>query len=234
MNKKYSLIIFAVLVLMLGACTRAASTAAPDTTAATQPSDFPQPVATSGMNIIETAGTQTAIATAGLPIPTASGADTQQPIVIGPTSTIDLNAPSTPLPSPTTGVPVVSTPVPQAPQPTVQTTKPGTYTLQQGEFPWCIARRFNVNPEELCSLNGISCAQNYYVPGTSLRIPQSGNVFPGSRALIPHPAQYTVRPGDTIYSIACKFGDVDPVNITAVNGLGSGSNLTTGTTIQIP
>lgn len=231
MKKKYSLIIFAVLVLTLSACERAYPTT-PQAALPTQPADFPQPVATSGMNIIETAGTQTAIATSGLPIPTASGGETQ-PLVVGPTSTIDPNAPivSTALPSPTPdlgGAPVVSTPAPQVvTQPTVQTSKPASYSLHEGEFPYCIARRFNVDPEELCSLSGISCAQNYYVAGTQLRIPQSGNVFPGARALIPHPAQYTVRSGDTIYSIACKFGDVDPANIPA-------GSLTTGTVIQIP
>ena len=64
MSKKYSLILLVVLALTLGACTRCGLNC-PQTTAATQPADFPQPVATSGMNIIETAGTQTAIATVG-------------------------------------------------------------------------------------------------------------------------------------------------------------------------
>ena len=215
MSKKYSLILFVVLALMLGACTRAASTA-PQTTAATPPADFPQPVATSGMNIIETAGTQTAIATAGLPIPTASGNETQAPVV----NTPDSNASSTPLPTPT---PEISTPVPQ---PVVQTSKPASYTLHEGEFPWCIARRFNVSPAELLALNGLPADGQTYYAGLTLKIPQSGNTFPGARALKPHPAQYVVRSGDTIYSIACLFGDVDPVNVPG--------GLTTGATIQIP
>ena len=65
-------------------------------------------------------------------------------------------------------------------------------------------------------------------PGSHCRIPQSGGTFPGARALKAHPAPYVVQSGDTIYSIACLFGDVDPVNIPG------GSNLATGTTIQIP
>jgi LysM repeat protein len=225
MNKKFSLIIFAVLVLTLGACTRAASTASPQTSAATQPADFPQPVATSGMNIIETAGTQTAIATAGLPVPTASGGETQQPpvVVVQATDTPNPNAPSTALPSPTVGVPVVNTPVSQ---PTVQTSKPGSYTLHEGEFPWCIARRFNVDPGELLSLNGLPLDGQTYYAGLTLRIPSSGNPFPGGRSLKTHPASYVVQSGDTIYSIACKFGDVDPANVP--------NTMTTGTTIQIP
>ncbi|HJS20048.1 MAG TPA: LysM domain-containing protein, partial [Anaerolineales bacterium] len=34
--------------------------------------------------------------------------------------------------------------------------RPGTYTLQAGEFVYCIARRFNVNPDETLSLNGLA------------------------------------------------------------------------------
>lgn len=218
MSKKYSLVVFVVLALTLVACTRAASTA-PQTTAATQAVNFPTPLATSGMNIIETAGTQTAIATAGLPIPTASGNGTQVPVV----NTPDPNAASTALPTPTTGAPVVNTPVPQA---TVVTSKPGSYTLHEGEFPWCIARRFNVNPDELLSLNGLPSDGQTYYAGLALRIPATGNTFPGVRALKAHPASYVVQFGDTIYSIACLFGDVDPVNIPG--------GLTTGATIQIP
>jgi LysM repeat protein len=218
MNKKYSLILFVVLALMLGACTRAAST--PQAAAATPPLNLPKPAATSGMNIIETAGTQTAIATAGLPIPTASGNGTQAPDAAQPTNTPDPNAASTALPTPT---PVVNTPVPQ---PTVQTGKPASYTLHEGEFPYCIARRFNVNPDEMLALNGLPSDGQTYYAGLTLRIPQSGGAFPGARALRAHPAPYVVQSGDTVYSIACLFGDVDPVNIPG--------GLSTGATIQIP
>ena len=68
---------------------------------------------------------------------------------------------------------------------------------------------------------------------STLSIPTSGNVFPGPRALLAHPTQYTVRNGDTIYSVACDFGDVDPLRIASANGL-SGSDLSAGATIQIP
>ena len=57
-----------LLALTLSACTRAASSAPAAT--ATPKTNFPKPVATTGMNAIEIAGTQTAVATAGLPMPT--------------------------------------------------------------------------------------------------------------------------------------------------------------------
>jgi LysM repeat protein len=110
---------------------------------------------------------------------------------------------------------------------------PQTYTLQKFEFPFCIARRFNLNQSELLSLNGLGL--NSVVPvGFTLRIPQTGNHFVGERALQKHPTTYTVVAGDTIYSIACKFGSVDPNGIIAVNKLKSPYNLSAGQKLAIP
>jgi LysM repeat protein len=110
---------------------------------------------------------------------------------------------------------------------------PASYTLQKGEFPFCIARRFNVNQYELLNLNGLSLNSRPQV-GFNLRIPQTGNTFAGDRSLQDHPTTYTVAAGDTIYSVACKFGDVDPMSIAAVNGLSAPYDLTAGDRIQIP
>jgi hypothetical protein len=70
-------------------------------------------------------------------------------------------------------------------------------------------------------------------PGETLSIPTSGT-FPGPRALLTHPATYTVFGGETVYSIACRYGDVDPMGIAAANGLSSPYTLSPGATIQIP
>ena len=243
MSKKYVRILFVVLALTLSACTRAASSAPVATP--TPKANFPKPVATSGMNAIEIAGTQTAVATAGLPMPTSVGsaAGTPNTPVSGAVATftplagVNLTPAGGPtaLPSPTGGIvptAIVSTPLPQVTSGPIN--KPGTYTLHEGEFPYCLARRYNVDPEALLKLNGLSSGQSYYAPGTSISIPQSGGTFPGTRALKPHPAQYVVTSGDTIYSIACEFGDVDPMGIVSANGLSGSYNLTTGTTIQVP
>lgn len=133
---------------------------------------------------------------------------------------------STAMPEPTTDT---SVPV----QPAQPVERPGTYTLKAGEFPYCIARRYNVNPDELLAINGLSNG-NLFQVGLVLTIPTSNKTFPGNAALKAHPAQYTVMSGDTIYTVACKFGDVTPENIAAVNGLGSPFTLTAGQVIQIP
>jgi len=49
-----------------------------------------------------------------------------------------------------------------------------------------------------------------------------------------HPTTYTVVAGDTIYSIACKFGSVDPIGIAKVNDLKSPYNLKAGQDLAIP
>lgn len=124
-------------------------------------------------------------------------------------------------------------------QPAVQDIKPtegkppATYTLQKGEFPFCIARRFNLNQSELLALNGLSLDSKPPV-GTVLRLPQTGNGFVSSRSLKNHPTDYKVVPGDTIYSIACQFGDVSPDMIALANNLKEPYNLNAGDVIRIP
>jgi LysM repeat protein len=117
--------------------------------------------------------------------------------------------------------------------PTVTPGIPTTYTLQKGEFPFCIARRFNVNQTELLAINGLTLNSRPDV-GFTLKIPQTGNHFVSQRALKAHPTTYTVKAGDTIYTIACAFGDVSPDMIGLVNGLSAPYNLSVGQTLQIP
>jgi LysM repeat protein len=142
-------------------------------------------------------------------------------------TTLTAGATNTPLPGTT---PVATLPVVIVP--TATPGRPVTYTLQAGEFPYCLARRFNVNISDLLSLNGLADGQ-ILQPGLILSIPQSGS-FVGDRALHSHPAQYTVNVGDTIYTIACYFGDVDPTSIAAANSIALTTPLTTGRLLSIP
>jgi LysM repeat protein len=110
---------------------------------------------------------------------------------------------------------------------------PNKYTLQAGEFPWCIARRFNIDVSALLNANGLNTNSNVY-PGTTLTIPKDAGPYAGARALRAHPTDYTVQHNDTVNSIACYFGDVDPRAIEAVNGLTGSYTLTPGDVIKIP
>jgi len=185
------------------------------------------------MSDIERFTTETARALTGTPL---AGIVTQTPgapidatsqnltATVTPTPLVSVNPTSTLAVSGTLGV--VPTAMPAG-------SRPSTYTLQSGEFPYCIARRFNVDPDELLRLSGLSDGV-VYPAGTQLRIPQSGS-FPGARALRNHPATYTVASSnETIYSIACLFGDVDPGVLAQNNGISPGSPLTTGKQLNIP
>lgn len=111
--------------------------------------------------------------------------------------------------------------------------RPATYTLQKGEWPLCIARRYNLDVNAFFSLNGLSMASKP-ATGTVVKIPTSGSWSSGDRALKSHPATYTVVSGDTIYTIACAYGDVDPNAIIAVNSLKDPYTLTAGQKLSIP
>lgn len=219
-----SLIVLIILSLSLAACTRSASTAP------TESVPFPEAATQEGMNMIQELATQTALAESGAP----AAESTPEAAAVDPMATLPPLTDETPV---VEAQPVEVTPTPEVivvAQPVAEPVRPATYTLQKGEFPYCIARRFNVNPADLLALNGLTTAQsNSLQPGLVLKIPATG-VFNASRALLPHPTQHTVQAGESIYSIACKYGDVDPVNIAAVNGLGAPFTLTVGSVLQIP
>ncbi len=223
MSKKFGLIVLVLLAFFLSACEINAS-AVPT---ATPKKNKPQASATPAMNIVEAAASQTALASGVLPVdPNAT------PVLV----IVDATVTATPdgaLPQPTLdpGLPAPTGNVP-APQPTVQTAKPETYVLKEGEFIFCLARRFNVDPDQTLALNGLWDSETIYA-GLTVKIPV-GSSFPGTRALKAHPATYVVQSGDSIYSIACKYGDVDPMNIAAVNGLAAPYTLTVGAQLQIP
>ncbi len=107
--------------------------------------------------------------------------------------------------APTTGQ------TPSAAQPTgtpaPSTGLPATYTVQRGDWLYAIARRFGISVSALQAANpGINI--NVLVPGTVLRIPGGGAIpvpvtTPASAT---NPTSYTVRAGDTLFSIAVRFG----------------------------
>ncbi len=213
-----------VLASFLSACTRSKSSG---------PAELPPPATTTSeefpvmpTSVGNAAATQTAV----VAMPPQSGGGEPAPTA----TPVPMNVPtSAPTPAPTQQPAAASQPT-QAPKPaTVATSVPATYTLHQGEFPYCLARRFNINPDTLLAVNGLSRGQWVY-PGTTLTIPRGAAPFPYQRALRPHPTTYTVQSGDTFYSIACLFGDVWPEAIAAANGMSVNAALTPGQTIHIP
>lgn len=201
------LLVVLALALALSACQRSASKP-PAATATTEGAlPFPLPVTEEPMKAILT---QTAQATQGAAGGQAVTTPAAPEATVAPTAT-----PTIFVPSATPG-------------------HPSSYTLQKGEWPLCIARRYNVDAGELLALNGMTMNSKPAV-GTVLKIPQTGNTWGyNGRALVSHPATYTVKSGDTIYTVACHYGDVDPNALIAANNLSSPYTLTAGQTLHIP
>ena len=182
------------------------------------------------MSDVANFGTQTAIAQTTTPGAPAATLATLDPALASPTATSNIAITPQATFTSTQAVVGAGTTLPTS---APVGSRPSSYTLQRGEFPYCLARRFDVNPEELLSLNGLSDGTIYY-PNLSLRIPQSGS-FPGTRALRNHPTTYTVAASsETVHSVACVFGDVDPAAIAQANGISAGAALTSGQTLSIP
>ncbi len=223
-SKRFLIAALILLMIGLSACERPASRAP---TAVTSPTttggEFPVPGVTEDvMGQLERFATQTAIALQGGAI---AATPTQTPSGLAQTPVTTPQAPAAPQAQAPTATPIVV--------PTATPGLPDTWTLQKGEHPYCIARRFNVNPVEMLNLSGLGLSGNY-PPGTVLRIPKTGNTFPAARSLKDHPTTYKMKSGDTIYSIACEFGDVDPYAIAYANGLNAPYKLTPGQELHIP
>jgi LysM repeat protein len=211
--KKTSLIILIAIIasLMFSACTMSASTPPPVTP-------------TTNLSEIARQATETAIAK------TPKAGDTQVPdeteaAGTEPTATgaADLEPTGTPAPTEDEGDSdiIMEYPVPDS------------YTLHSGEFIFCLARRFNILPEDIMDYNGYVYGTLLY-PGDTILLPPDGRSYIGNRALQYHPADYTVIYGDTLYSIACLYGDIDPRSIAAANDLDVDQVLTPGTVLHIP
>jgi len=96
-----------------------------------------------------------------------------------------------------------------------------THIVLQGETLWELSRRFDVSIESLQGWNSLSGA--LIKPGQKLVV--------GTAAK--QEAIYTVIKGDTLYSIARKFG-LNPEEIARQNNISLTTTLLTGTTLKIP
>jgi LysM repeat protein len=219
-----------ILISMLTLCVLAACSLPASITPQILPTNtsaVPFPVVTSADAVHNAvSGTQTAQALSGTILPT-----NQLPTVSVATTTQSYQLPT----SGSTYSAVIASPTIEPTHLNFATSTPGrpaTYTVHAGESCYCLARRFNVDPDTLISANSANCNTNLQ-PGTVINIPQTSE-WSGVRYFKTHPANHTVVSGQTIYTIACEFGDADPNLIIAANGLVSPYTLTTGQVLYIP
>lgn len=95
------------------------------------------------------------------------------------------------------GAPGAATPTPTVTAvPAVQ----GSYTVLWGDTLYSIAQRYGTTVEALAALNGLANPEFIYA-GQRLLIPGSTQPPPPPTSIV-----YTVAPGDTLYSIAWRYG----------------------------
>ena len=99
-----------------------------------------------------------------------------------------------------------------------------TYIVQSGDSLYSIARRFNTSVDAIKSLNNLT--SNTLSIGQTLRIPSDNT------STKPNTTNYTVKSGDSLYSIARRF-NTSVVAIKSLNNLTS-NTLSIGQTLRIP
>lgn len=98
----------------------------------------------------------------------------------------------------------------------LKTSDSGYYTVKKGDSLWSIANSFGVTVSELKSLNNLS--SNNLSIGQKLKIPEKEV----EEEIVTEGNTYVVKSGDTLYSIATKYG-------VTVSDLKTTNNLTSNT-----
>jgi polysaccharide deacetylase family sporulation protein PdaB len=104
-----------------------------------------------------------------------------------------------------------------------------TYTVRSGDTLYSIARRFNTTVARLASANNISNT-NLIRVGQVLIIPGTGG---GSTPPPSSPVTYTVRSGDTLYSIARRY-NTTVAQLASLNNISNPNLIRVGQVLTIP
>jgi LysM repeat protein len=211
--KKPLFIIVIAAAIAIGACTRSAST--PPPLPGTEGSLNPVSAQQSTMEAVRAALlTQTAQASDAGPFPTA--------ITTAEPSSAEEQEPTAPPAEGATEEPTVVVSTPQA-TPTRGYTE---YVVRAGDWVYSIARDFDVHPDDIISLNGLT-PPYALEPGDVLKIPPASEPAPEGATT------YRVQAGDTVFSIARRFG-VDPQEIIDANDMNPPYSLDVGDRLIIP
>ena len=208
MKRIFCISLAALMLVSVAACTRAKP-------------EVPTPTLVSANSVVSPQAQPTETPAVDLtPVPVETTA--AQPTLI-PTPTVP------PQFLATAGPPLANTPAASAPQ-SGALPNPGTYTVQRGEWIYSIARKFGITPQALVAANpGIN--PNLLYPGQVLRIPGGGG------GNVPNPPiggkTYTVRAGDTLFSIAVRNGTT-VYALQAANNVGDPNFIYPGQVLRLP
>ena len=114
--------------------------------------------------------------------------------------------------------------------------KRANYLVRQGDTVWSIAKQFKTDPSSLLKANGLKSSsvlkigQKLYVPdagSTDVRVAKA-HADAVRRDLV----DYKVRPGDSLWGIAKRFG-VTPSELLAWNNLAKNGNIRPGDRLRV-
>jgi len=103
---------------------------------------------------------------------------------------------------------------------------PSEYIVQPGDTLFSIARKYNTTVEAICRANGIVNPWYIHV-GQRLILPG------GSTTPLPGGSTYVVQAGDTLYSIAARFGK-NVWDLVVANNLSNPNLISVGQVLTIP
>jgi LysM repeat protein len=106
---------------------------------------------------------------------------------------------------------------------------PVTHTVAWGERIYSIARLYGVTPQAIADANGIG-VDSWLYAGQRLTIPKGGST---PEAATSPSGYYVVRAGDTLFSIAARFGKT-VASISAANNLPPDGVIYVGWSLKIP
>ena len=96
---------------------------------------------------------------------------------------------------------------------------PQVHQVKPGDTLVTIAARYAVTVDALMAANGIAAQDVYGIqPGQELIIPTGNETPTPTPTVTPEPLRYTVQPGDTLVSIAAKYG-ISTRSLMAANGI---------------
>ncbi|MGD2207757.1 MAG: LysM peptidoglycan-binding domain-containing protein [Anaerolineae bacterium] len=108
----------------------------------------------------------------------------------------------------------------------------GTYTVHQGDTLYSIARKHGTTINAIVQVNGLANA-NYIYAGQRLIIPVGANTVGGSQSASGGGQTHVVRRGDTLASIAYRYGTTAWA-IASANGLRNPNYIYPGQRLRIP
>jgi LysM repeat protein len=222
------LVVVALVLIGVTACSRPASERASESTEAAQESvvpPSPEPATpVPGETIVSAV-------TPAPPVPTSATSETEEQ----PTQAAVVETPTISLPE-ATAEPGLAT---AAPPPTAVPSSSETggtiwHTVQPGETLSSIARRYGSTWQAIAQANNITDPNQIYV-GQRIKIPGGGSSSADSSTASGCRIRHTVKRGEWIWQIARNYG-VSPYDILAANGLTvqTANNIYPGMVLCIP